>query len=148
MKRAMRSVLIKIGLAVLVFGAVALYAQANMAANYEPAAAQVTKVEEVCYLTKKERGIFTKSATTTKEGPCATVRALNITRPEYQDFDLVTVTYVEFRYRSPADGKMHRGQDKQVNRRKDGLPLRSGDEGVVLAHKEDPTKTMRFRSSL
>lgn len=148
MKRVLRGVLIKIGLAALVFGAIALYAQADIAANYEPAAAQVTKVEEVCYLKKKERGVFTKTTTTTKEGPCAAVRQLNITHPEYQDFDLVTVTYVEFRYRSPADGKMYRGKDKQVDRKEGGLPLRSGDEGVVLAHKEDPKKTMRFRSSL
>lgn len=136
----MKRFFIKIGV-LLTCAAVALgYLQYDLKANYEPTPAKVTKVEETCYLKKKDRGVFSKTTTTTKEGPCRIVKALNETHPEYQDFDLVKVTYVEFRYRSPADGKMHRGKEKQVNR-KAGLPLRSGDEVVVRAHKEEPLKT-------
>ena len=142
----MRGFFIKIVLAAVALGGIFLYAQYDMTTNYERIPAKVTKVEELCYLKKKERGVLTKTTTTTKEGPCNVVSALNRTHPEYQDFDLVKVTYVEFRYRSPADGKMHRGKDKQVNR-KAALPLRSGDEGEVLAHKQDWSKTLSFKSS-
>ena len=144
---AFKKVFIKLGLILVVFVAFVAYKEFDLAANYERIPAKVTKVDEVCYLKKKERGVFTKTTTTTKEGPCTIVRALNETHPEYQDFDLVKVTYIEFRYRSPADGKMHRGKDKLLNR-KSNLPLRSGDDGVVYAHKDKPAETERFRASL
>lgn len=143
----MRKLFIKLGIILVAGAGILLYAEFDMATNYEPTPAKVTKVAETCYLKKKERGVLTKTTTTTKEGPCIAVKALNETHPEYQDFDLVRVTYVEFRYRSPADGKMHRGEEKRVNRKK-GKPLRSGDEVVVLAHKEKPEETLGLRTSL
>lgn len=142
----MRRFFIKIALMAVVAGGALLYFEYDTATNYEETTAKVTGVREVCYMKKKERGAFSKTTTTTKEGPCPMVMALNKSHPEFQDFDLVKVTYIEYRYRSPADGKMHRGKHKQVNR-KEGLPLRAGDTGVVHAHKEKPNESRLFRES-
>jgi hypothetical protein len=91
----------------------------------------------------REPRAASKTTTTTKEGPCPIITALNQTHPEYQDFDLVKVTTVEFRYRSPADGKVHRGKQREENRRETGLKLRRGDDLVVLAHKTKPEETRK-----
>lgn len=144
---AFKKFFVTMGLFLLIFGAFVAYKEYNLAANYERIPATVTRVEELCYLEKRERGLFTRTATTTKEGPCDIVKALNETHPEYQGFDLGKVTYVEFRYRSPADGNLHRGKDKLLNR-KSNLPLRAGVEGVVYAHKVKPDQVERFRTSL
>ena len=140
----MRRLMIRIVLAFVAFGGLSLYVLYDRSANYEQTTAEVTGIEEVCYLKKVERGIGSKTTTTSKEGPCPIVTALNQSHPEYQDFDLVKVTTIEFRYRSPADGQMHRGKMRQENRRETGLPLRRGDSIDVLAHKTDPEKTQRF----
>jgi len=139
----MRNFMIKIVMMVVGFGGLAAWLAYDRAANYEKTAAEVISVEEVCYLKKVERGVGTKTTRTSKEGPCGIVTALNQTHPEYQDFDLIKVTSVEYRYRSPADGKMHRGNYRQENRRETGLPLRRGDSIDVLAHKTDPLKSRR-----
>jgi hypothetical protein len=140
----MRKFLIKLILGGVALGAATAWAAWDRTANYEPVTAEVTKVEEVCYMKKTERGIASKTTTTTKEGPCPIITALNQTHPEYQDFDLVKVTTVEFRYRSPADGKVHRGKQREENRRETGLKLRRGDDLVVLAHKTKPEETRKY----
>jgi hypothetical protein len=45
--------------------------------------------------------------------------------------------------RSPADGKVHRGRQREENRRETGLKLRRGDDLVVLAHKTKPEETRK-----
>lgn len=140
----MRKFLIKLVVGVIALGGFTAYAAWDRSANYEPVTAEVTKVEEVCYMKKTERGIASKTTTTTKEGPCPIVTALNQSHPEYQDFDLVKVTTIEFRYRSPADGQLHRGEQREENRRDSGLPLRKGDDLVVLAHKTKPEDTRKY----
>lgn len=144
---AFKKFFVMMGLFLLILGALVAYKEYDLAANYDRIPATVTRVEELCYLEKRERGLFGRTTTKTQEGPCDAVRALNETHPEYRSFDLVKVTYVEFRYRSPADGNLHRGKDKLLNR-KSNLPLRAGDEGVVYAHKVNPEEVERFRTSL
>lgn len=139
----MRRFFIKIVVGALAFAGIGLYATYDRATNYETTTAKVTKVEEVCYMKKTERGVASKTTKTTKEGPCPIITAMDQTHPEFQDYDLIKVIYVEFRYRSPADGKFHRGKQRQENVRS-GLPLRSGDDLQVLAHKTKPEVTSKF----
>jgi len=88
------------------------------------------------------RGLFNLGVTAAL--PCPIITALNQSHPEYQDFDLVKVTTVELRYCSPADGKVHRGKQREENRRETGLKLRRGDDLVVLAHKTKPEETRKY----
>ncbi len=140
----MRRLLIKIVIVVVGFSGLVAWNKLDRSANYEKTAAEVTRIDEVCYLKKVERGIGSKTTSTTKEGPCQMITAINQSHPEYQDFDLVKVTTIQYRYRSPADGKMHRGEMRQENRRESGLPLRRGDSIEVLAHKTEPEKTQKY----
>ena len=140
----MRRFMIKIVLAFVGFAGLASWVAYDRSANYEKTAAEVTRVDEVCYLKKTERSIGSKTKWTSKEGPCAMITAINQSHPEYQDYDLVKVTTIEYRYRSPVDGKMHRGELREENRREAGLPLRRGDSIDVLAHKTDPAKSQKY----
>jgi hypothetical protein len=139
----MRRLLIKLIVAAVAFFGFLGYVKYDEAANFEEVMAKVTKVEERCYLKKKERGVLTKTSTTTKEGPCHVIAALNGSHPEYENFKLVKNTYVEYRYRSPADGKVHRGMHRQA-KHGDGRPVRQGDQLSVLAHTSDPAVTRQF----
>ena len=139
----MRRFMIKIVLAFVGFAGLAAWTMYDRSTNYEKTAAEVTRIDEVCYLKKVERNVGSKTTRTSKEGPCSMIQAINESHPEYQDFDLVKVTTIEYRYRSPADGKMHRGELREENRREAGLPLRRGDSIEVLAHKTDPEKSQK-----
>ena len=139
----MRRLLIKYFLIPLGLGGLFLYAQFDRSTNYEETMARVTKVEELCYMTKRERGVLSKTTTTTDHGPCAPIQRIHETHPAYKDYRLVKVTYVEYRYRSPADGKLHRGKHEQV-KHPDGKAVKSGDTLLVLAHKTNAEKTRKF----
>lgn len=110
--------------------------------NYVPTDARVVKVEESCYMKKTSRGIGSKTTSTTKEGPCKLVEAINKNHPEFQDYRVVKTTYVEFKYKSPVDGKTHRGRHKQ-SKHENGKPIKRGDVLAVLAHKDNADKTSR-----
>lgn len=140
----MRRLFIKFGLAAFGFACLVAWNKYDRSVNYEPVAAEVTRVDEVCYLKKVDRSIGSKTTRTSKEGPCTTITAINQSHPEYQDFELIKVTTVEYRYRSPADGKMHRGKFRKENLPQSGLPLRRGDSIDVMAHKTDPGKTQKY----
>ncbi|WP_420345445.1 hypothetical protein [Pelagibius sp.] len=139
----MNRLLIKIVLIPLGFAGFFFYMQVDRATNYEETMARVTKVEALCYMTKRERGVLSKTTTTTDHGPCASMKRIHETHPAYKDYRLVKVTYVEYRYRSPADGKIHRGKHEQV-KHPDGKAVKSGDTLLVLAHKTNAEKTQRF----
>lgn len=134
--------LLKVGILAVAGGGFFLYSQYDRAANYEQTVARVTGVDEVCYMKKVDRGIASKTTSTTKEGPCEVVSMINKSHPEFQDYDLIKVTYVEYEYQSPADGKWHTAKRKQTTH-KNGTPVRFGDEMVILAHRHDPERTQR-----
>ncbi len=139
----MKRLFIKLVIVLVGFLGILAYTKYDEATNFEETTAEVTKVEELCYLKKKERGVLSKTTTTTKEGSCAVITALNETHPEYQDFNLIKNTYVEYRYKSPADGKFHRGKHRQA-KHANGNAVRRGDRLAVLAHTTDPETTRKF----
>jgi len=140
----LRRLFIKLALIAVVGGGIVAYGSWDRATNFVETTAEVTGIDEVCYMKKTERGVGSKTTRTTREGPCGIVSELNRSHPEFQDFDLIKVTTIEFRYRSPADGQFHRGSQREENRRESGLPLRKGDSLKILAHKTDPGVTQRF----
>jgi hypothetical protein len=134
--------LYKYGIVVAVLGGFYLYTVYDKGTNYEEIMARVIKVEETCYLKKTSRGIGTKTTSTTKEGPCDIVEAINEGHPEFQDYRLIRTTYVEYEYRSPADGEYYTGRHTQSNH-EDGTAIRYGSDILILAHKEKPETTRR-----
>jgi hypothetical protein len=118
------------------------YSQYDKATNYVETTARVTKVEESCYLKKKERGIGTKTTITTKTGPCKIANALKEHHPEFKSYSVIKNTYVEFSYKSPVDGRRHNGRHEQA-KHKNGQPIKRGDALAILAHMEVPEKTTK-----
>ena len=135
----MQRLVIKVVVATVALGGLALYSEYDKATNYQKTQVKVTSVEEICYMKKTEG----KESWTTKEGPCDLVKAVHQSHPEFRDYDLKRVVHVNYEYQSPADGKWHRGQHKQA-KHEDGRDIRRGDDLVVLLHKEDPEKTRKF----
>ena len=65
----MRRLLIKIVIVVVGFSGLVAWNKFDRSANYEKTAAEVTRIDEVCYLKKVERGIGSKTTSTTKPAP-------------------------------------------------------------------------------
>jgi len=138
----MNGLILKTGGVAVLLGGFYLYTSYDEAVNYQEVTARVTKVEELCYMKKVERGLKTKTTSTTKEGPCEIVEAIHKGHPEFEGFDLIRVTYVDFAYRAPLDGNTYAGRHKQA-RHENGQPISEGDSLPILVHKKDPEKTQR-----
>ncbi len=132
----MNRLLIRIVAPAVAFGGFFLYVQYDRATNYQETSARVTGIEKSCYM-KKRSG---KRTWTTKEGPCEIVEMIHKEHSEFKDYNLIRNVYVEYEYKSPADGRWYRGKHKQA-RHADGRSIEFGDDLVILAHKEKPEET-------
>lgn len=127
---------------IIVIGGGYLFIQFDETLNYEPTIATVTRVETTCYLEKKKRGTITKTTTRTDKGDCEFMASIKEIQPEYHDFYMIRHAYITFEYISPVDGKRYSG--KQVKAWAPSIPLiQPGDDFPILAHKEDPARTIR-----
>lgn len=135
----MKRLFLKLGLVAVGVAGFFGYDQYDRAYNYEQVVAEVTTVDEVCHLTKKEG----KTRYVTDAGPCDIVEEINRTHPEYLDYKLVRTTDVQYRYQSPADGNTYSGSHKQ-RKHEDGTPIAQGEGLTVLAHKAEPETTKKF----
>ena len=135
----MRRLMIKVVVAGVALGGIALYSEYDKATNYQKTQVKVTSVEEICYMKKTEG----KESWTTEEGPCPVIEAVHQSHPEFREYDLKRVVHVGYEYQSPADGRWHQGKHRQA-KHDDGRDIRRGDDLVVLLHKQDPEKTRKF----
>ena len=123
----------------LFIGGIYVYSSYDRGFNYEQTTARVLSVEPVCYLTKPEYRVGMKM-TRAIEVPCEAYRKATERSPELGDYKFLETATVRYEYRSPADGKWHKGEHEQAKHR-DGRKIEFGDELVVLAHKTEPEKT-------
>jgi hypothetical protein len=62
----------------------------DKSANYTQVTGEVFRVDRKCYLEGKERGVVTKTTTTTEEYPCPEMEDALANHPKYQGFPLAS----------------------------------------------------------
>lgn len=116
----------------------------NHNVNYVPANASITEVSSSCYLKKVDRGVLTKTTTTTDSIDCNEAERLAASHPEYQGMDVKGTIEVEYDYISPVDNKRHHGDlgfSYESNPRL--ADAKRGDVLPILAHKTNANDTVR-----
>jgi hypothetical protein len=126
-----------VGLGIAGFAA---YDQYDRSANYAAVQARVLRVNEQCYLEKKERGVFTKTTQSSRLMPCPLAEMLARDHPAWQGFDIKHKIEVSLLYVSPANGRQQEAT-MQLTSYPDGRAMRSGDVMAVRASKTEPART-------
>jgi hypothetical protein len=129
-----------IGLVAAVIGGTAIYDNYDKKNNYQPVNARITAVNEQCYLEKSERGLLTKTTSTSDLTRCEVAEILARNHPKWQGYDIKHKIDVSFGYVSPVDGAWHTG-NHQLSAFPDGRPLRAGDGLPILISKTKADKT-------
>ncbi|MEP3275155.1 MAG: hypothetical protein ABJN26_08450 [Stappiaceae bacterium] len=124
----------------VVVGGVYTYTAYDKATNYVPVSADIQKVETLCYGTKTERGLVSKTKKSTKEVDCDLLRSIVSNHPEYKGYSVHSTTYVSYEYKWPESGQHFSGRHKQ-KMNDDGNPVKRGDTIQILVSKTDPEKT-------
>jgi hypothetical protein len=130
------------GLATVVAGAIAVD-KFDTAKNYVEVKGVVSNIESTCYLKSVDRGVMTKTTTTTDTGPCAEIEELHANHPAYQNMNIDGNIAVEFDYISPADKQQHQGTLNYAYSNADIRKLKYYDSFTLHAHTSDPTKVKR-----
>jgi len=113
----------------------------NKSANYDPVLAQITYVSSSCYLQKEDRGVVTKTTTTTDKVSCETARKLHASHPAYTDMQVKGTVEAAFTYVSPVDNASHRGTLTYPYEKYGKVAeLSLGDKLPILAHKSHADK--------
>ncbi|MCK1544087.1 hypothetical protein IVA87_09945 [Bradyrhizobium sp. 147] len=131
----------------LVFGLIAVgiagfaaYDQYDKKANFQRVDARVSAVTDQCYLEKVERGIFSKTTSTSDLLRCDQAEILTREHPKWQGYEIKHKIEVKFAYVSPVDGTTH-FSSLRMSGFPNGQPLRMGDVLPVLASKTKADKT-------
>ena|ERR1700712_655115 len=129
-----------IGIVAAVIGGTAFYDQYDKKTNFQPVTARVSAVNEQCYLEKSERGILTRTTSTSDLTRCEVAEILAHHHPSWQGYNIKHKIDVSFAYVSPVDGATHMGSH-QMSAFPDGKPLRAGDVLPIRASKTKADKT-------
>ena len=129
-----------------VFGTIAV-AAAGLAAydkydkntNFQPVDARISAVTEQCYMEKVERGVVTKTTSTSGLLRCELAEVLTREHPKWQGYAIKHKIEIRFAYVSPVDGATH-DSSLTMTAFPNG-PLRAGDVLRVLASKTKADKT-------
>ena len=131
----------------LVFGVVAAavvgfgaYDQYDKKSNYQRVDARVSTVTDQRYLEKVERGVLSKTTSTSDLLRCDQAEILTRDHPKWQGYEIKHKIEVKFAYVSPADGATH-FSSLRMSTFPNGQPLRMGDVLQVLASKTKADKT-------
>lgn len=108
-------------------------------ANYEPVMARVTKVDEQCWMEKKERGILTKTTHTSDLLPCPIAERLVASHPKWAGYAIKMKIEVGYLFTSPVDGKAHAAK-RQLSDYPEGHKLGVGDVVEIRASKTNDGK--------
>jgi hypothetical protein len=129
-------------IAVIAVGAagIAIYDQYDKSANFQRVDARISGVSEQCYLEKVERGVITKTTSTSDLTRCEIAELLRKEHPKWQGYDVKHKIEVRVVYVSPVDGVTHQSS-LQMSAFPNGKPLRAGDQFPVLASKTKAEKT-------
>ena len=118
----------------------AIYDKYDKNTNYLPVDARISVVNEQCYMEKVERGVLTKTTSTSDLLPCDVAEVLTRGHPNWQGFTIKHKIEIKFAYVSPVDGATH-FSTLQMSDFPKGKPLQMGDVLRVLASKSKPDKT-------
>jgi hypothetical protein len=121
-------------------GGFAIYDNYDKSHNYQSVDARVSAVSDQCYMEKVEKGVLTKTTSTSDLLACETAAVLTRQHPNWQGFDIKHKIEVKFAFVSPADGATHYASHQMSGFPK-GKPLQMGDVLRVLASKTKPDKT-------
>lgn len=126
------------GLGVLAIGLGGFYAfdQYDKRANYAPAQARISKVEELCYM-EKEVG---RTTTTSDVLGCEIAQYAVKNHPKWNGFTVKSKISVEYEYISPVDNRTHSGK-RTMSAWPDGRKLNRGELFQIRASKIDPNKS-------
>jgi hypothetical protein len=109
----------------------------DKSANYTQVTGEVFRVDRKCYLEGKERGVVTKTTTTTEEYPCPEMEDALANHPKYQGFEIHRHTNISVSFKSPVDNETHT-KDLDQTTSGDTKPFKGavlGDKIEILAHK-------------
>ncbi|OAF11040.1 hypothetical protein [Bradyrhizobium neotropicale] len=123
--------------AVVGFGA---YDQYDKKANYQRVNAHISTVTDQCYLEKVERGVLSKTTSTSDLVRCDLAAILTRDHPKWQGYEIKHKIEIQFAYISPVDGATHMSS-LRMSAFPNGQPLRMGDVLQVLASKTKADKT-------
>lgn len=118
----------------------AAYDQYDKKANFQRVNAHVSTVSEQCYLEKVDRGILSKSTSTSDMLRCELAEQLTREHPKWQGYEIKHKIEIKFAYISPVDGATHTSS-LRMSAFPDGRPLHMGDVFQVLASKTKADKT-------
>jgi hypothetical protein len=125
--------------AVAIAGFVA-YDQYEKKANFQPVDAHISAVTDQCYLEKVERGVITKTTSTSDLLGCELAALLTREHPKWFGYAIKHKIEVRFAYVSPVDGARYTSSLK-MSAFPNGQRLRMGDVLRVLASKTKADKT-------
>ncbi|QOG20178.1 MULTISPECIES: hypothetical protein [Bradyrhizobium] len=118
----------------------AAYDQYDKKTNFQRVNAHVSTVTEQCYLEKVERGILSKTTSTSDMLRCELAELLTREHPKWQGYEIKHKIEIQFAFISPVDGATHTSS-LRMSAFPDGRALRMGDVFQVLASKTKADKT-------
>jgi hypothetical protein len=108
--------------------------------NFQPVDARISAVSEQCYMEKVERGVVTKTTSTSDLLRCELAELLTREHPKWQGYAIHHKIEIRFAYVSPVDGATH-ASSLTMSAFPRGQQLRAGDVLRVLASKTKADKT-------
>jgi hypothetical protein len=118
----------------------AVYDKYDKTTNFQPVDARISTVSEQCYMEKAERGVLTKTTSTSDLLPCELAELLTRGHPKWQGYAIHHKIEIRFAYVSPVDGATH-ASSLTMSAFPKGQQLRAGDVLRVLASKTKADKT-------
>lgn len=128
--------LLALGVVIVCAGGYSAVDAFNKKKNYMPVQARLSKVEELCYMEKREH----RTTSTSDVLPCDLAQYAVTSHPKWQGFTVKSQIKLEFAYISPVDGRTHSGK-RTISYWPDGKRLNPGDLFPIRASKTDPDKT-------
>ena len=121
----------------------AAYDKYDKNTNYQPVEARISDVSDQCYMEKVERGVLTKTTSTSDLLRCDLAELLTRAHPKWQGYAINHKIEIRFAYVSPVDGATH-ASSLTMSAFPNGQQMRAGDVLRVLASKTKTDKTRQL----
>jgi hypothetical protein len=130
------------GIIIVAVGAAGLatYDQYDKRVNFKRVDAQISAVNDQCYMEKVTREGITKTTSTSDLLRCELAQVLTREHPKWQGYTIKHKIEVRFVFVSPVDGATHTSS-LEMSVFPNGRPLRAGEVLPVLASKTKADKT-------
>jgi hypothetical protein len=117
----------------------AVYDQYDKNTNFQPVDARINAVSEQCYMEKSERGVLTKTTSTSDLLRCEVAELLTREHPKWQGYAIRHKIEIRLAYVSPVDGATHTSS-LTMSAFPKGQQVRAGEVLRVLASKTKADK--------